>query len=93
MIGFIGVLLSMFAMGMMQLVLATALPYIVNEIGGDSLYSWVFSSYMLSSIITIPIFSKLADIFGKKKFYLLGLCIFAFGTIYGGFQRSHFAST
>lgn len=85
MIGFMGILLSMFAMGMMQLVLATALPYIVNEIGGDSLYSWVFSSYMLSSIITIPIFSKLADIFGKKKFYLLGLCIFAFGTIYGGF--------
>lgn len=85
MIGFIGILLSMFAMEMMQLVLATALPYIVNEIGGYNLYSCFFSSYMLSSIITIPIFSKLADIFGKRKFYLLGLFIFAIRTIYGGF--------
>lgn len=85
MIGFIGILLGMFAMGVMQLVLATALPYIVTEIGGNNLYSWGFSSYMLASLITIPIFSKLADMFGKKKFYLLGLSIFAFGTIYGGF--------
>jgi MFS family permease len=85
MIGFIGILLGMFAMGVMQLVLATALPYIVTEIGGNNLYSWVFSSYMLASLITIPIFSKLADMFGKKKFYLLGLGIFALGTIYGGF--------
>lgn len=85
MIGFIGILLGMFAMGVMQLVLATALPYIVAEIGGNNLYSWVFSSYMLASLVTIPIFSKLADIFGKKKFYMLGLGIFAAGTLYGGF--------
>lgn len=83
-IGFIGILLGMFAIGVMQLVLATALPYIVTEIGGNNLYSWVFTSYMLSSLLTIPIFSKLADDFGKKKFYILGLGMFSVGTIYGG---------
>lgn len=75
----------MFAIGVMQLILATALPFIVVEIGGGDLYSWVFSGYMLASLATIPVFSKLADIYGKRKFYLLGMGIFAVGSLYGGF--------
>lgn len=88
MIGFSGILLGMFSIGVMQLILATALPYIVAEIGGGSMYSWVFSSYMLASLATIPLFSKLADIYGKKRFYLLGMSIFAIGSIYGGLSPS-----
>lgn len=78
-----GINLSAFAIGVMQLILATAMPFIVSEIGGEYLYSWVFSSYMLASLLTIPIFSKLADLYGKKKFYLLGISLFAAGTLYG----------
>ena len=44
MITFIGIILGMFGIGIMQLILATAMPVIVTEIGGDYLYSWVFSS-------------------------------------------------
>ena len=84
MMTFIGIILGMFGIGIMQLVLATAMPVIVTEIGGDYLYSWVFSSYMLASLLTIPIFSKMADLYGRKKFYLLGMSIFAVGTLYGG---------
>lgn len=73
MITFSGIILGMFAISVMQLVLATALPRIVSEIGGGNLYSLVFSSYMISSIVMIPIFSKLADIYGKKRFYLIGI--------------------
>jgi len=80
---FLGIIISTFGIGIMQLILATAMPLIVTEIGGETLYGWVFSSYMLSSLLTIPIFSKLADLFGKKKFYLLGLSLFAIGTSYG----------
>ena len=80
---FFGIILSAFAIGVMQLILATAMPFIVTEIGGEYLYSWVFSSYMLASLLTIPIFSKLADLYGKKKFYLLGISLFATGTLYG----------
>ena len=80
---FLGILLSSFGISIMQLILATAMPFIVTEIGGEALYGWVFSSYMLSSLLTIPIFSKLADLFGKKKFYLLGMSLFAVGTLYG----------
>ncbi|NLL51697.1 MAG: MFS transporter [Peptococcaceae bacterium] len=83
MITFVGIILGMFAISVMQLVLAIALPHIVSEIGGGNLYSLVFSSYMISSIVMIPIFSKLADIYGKKRFYLIGIGIFATGTLYG----------
>lgn len=88
MLTFIGIILGMFGIGIMQLVLATAMPFIVTEIGGDYLYSWVFSSYMLASLLTIPIFSKMADLYGRKKFYLLGMSIFAVGTLYGGLAPS-----
>ena len=80
---FIGIILGMFGISIMQLVLATAMPFIVTEIGGDDLYSWVFSSYMLASLLTIPVFSKLADLYGKKLFYLLGMSFFAVGTLSG----------
>ncbi len=85
MITFVGIIIGMFAISVMQLILATSLPHIVSEIGGGDLYSLVFSSYMISSIIMIPIFSRLADIYGKKRFYLIGISIFALGTLYGGF--------
>jgi MFS family permease len=84
MMTFIGIILGMFGIGIMQLVLATAMPVIVTEIGGGYLYSWIFSSYMLASLLTIPIFSKMADLYGRKKFYLIGMSIFAVGTLYGG---------
>ena len=50
---FIGVVLGMFGISIMQLILATAMPFIVTKIGGDYLYSWVFSSYMLASLLTM----------------------------------------
>jgi hypothetical protein len=56
MITFTGITLGMFGISILQLVLATALPCIVTEIGGDFLYSWIFSSYMLASLLTIPVF-------------------------------------
>jgi multidrug resistance protein len=64
------------------------MPVIVTEIGGNYHYSWDFTSYMLASMLTIPIFSKMADLYGRKKFYLLGMSIFAVGTLYGGLAPS-----
>lgn len=88
MLGFAGVLIGIFAIGVMQLILATALPFIVTDIGGGDLYSWVFSSYMLATLAAIPLFSKLADLYGKRRFYLLGTSVFAIGSLYGGVAPS-----
>lgn len=67
-----------------QTIVSTAMPTIIKELGGLSLYSWVFSVYMLTSTTSMPIYDKLADLFGRKKIYLLGLSIFLIGSVLCG---------
>lgn len=62
-----GILLGMAASVVMQTLVATALPAIAGELGGMSLYSWVFAAYMLASTITIPLSAKLADVLGPGR--------------------------
>lgn len=81
---FIGILLGMSASIMMQTILATVLPQVVRELGGGELYSWVFSGYMVASTVTIPIFAKLADLYGRKRFYLGGMLVFLIGSALSG---------
>ena len=76
-----GVLLSIFISAMDQTIVATALPTIVQELGGISFYSWVFSAYMLTATVTVIIYGKLGDIYGRKKLYILGIGIFLLGSI------------
>jgi MFS family permease len=87
-LGFTGILLGIFSIGVMQLILATALPSVVAEIGGSDQYGLVFSSYLLASLASIPLFSKLADIYGKRRFYLAGMGIFGIGSLYGGLSSN-----
>jgi len=85
---FIGILLGMSASIMMQTILATVLPQVVRELGNAQLYSWVFSGYMVASTVTIPIFAKLADLYGRKRFYLGGMLVFLTGSALSGTANS-----
>src|SRR6267143_1393368 len=67
-----------------QTIVATASPTIISELGGVSLYAWVFSAYILTQTVSMPIFGKLSDLYGRKKFFLLGLAIFISGSILSG---------
>ena len=49
-----------------QTIVGTALPRIVADLKGFDLYAWVATAYMLASVITIPIFGRLGDLFGRK---------------------------
>ncbi|MEW9670402.1 MFS transporter [Ammoniphilus sp. 3BR4] len=73
--------LGMLLAALDQMIMSTAMPE-VQKILGDNmeLYSWVFSAYMLSSTITVPIFGKLADRFGRKNVYLVALGLFLIGS-------------
>lgn len=62
-------------------VVGTAMPNIAAELGGISLYGWVFSAYLLTSTITVPVYGKLADRWGRKKTYILGAAIFLLGSL------------
>lgn len=75
-----GLLLGMMLASLDQTIVTTAMPTIVEQLGGFSIYSWVFSVYMLASTITMPIYGKLADVLGRKKTYMAGLMIFLAGS-------------
>ena len=57
-------------------IVGTALPSIVGKLGGISLYSWVFSVYLLTSTTTVPIYGKLADLYGHKHILLIDSTLF-----------------
>lgn len=57
----------------------TALPTVIGNLGGLSLYSWVFAAHLLGLTVAIPIFGKLTDIFGRKPIYFLGMGLFVVG--------------
>lgn len=88
MIAFIGILLGVFVSVMMQTNLATILPQVSMELGGADYYSWVFSAYIIASTVTMPICAKLADSYGRKRFYIGGMLVFIFGTLLCGMARS-----
>src|SRR5436305_6907377 len=62
-------------------IVGTALPSIVGKLGGITLYSWVFSVYLLTSTTTVPIYGKLADLYGRKPIFLVGSGLFILGSI------------
>src|SRR6185295_17325360 len=69
-------------------IVATAMPTIVAELGGFSLFSWVFAAYMLTQAVTIPIYGRLADLYGRKNVMFAGLGIFLVGSLLCGFAHS-----
>ncbi|MDB4949239.1 MAG: transporter [Gemmatimonadetes bacterium] len=69
-------------------IIATGMPSIAAEIGGFSLYSWVFSSFLLMQAVAIPIFGKLSDLMGRKPAFIAGVVVFLAGSIACGFATS-----
>lgn len=80
----VGIMLSLFLASMESTVVATAMPTIVNELGGLEHYSWVFSAYMLASTTTVPLYGKLSDLYGRRKLYVAAMAIFLTGSILCG---------
>jgi EmrB/QacA subfamily drug resistance transporter len=83
-----GVLLGMLLAALNQTIVATALPKIVADLGGVEHYSWVFTAYMLGSTITVPLYGRLSDIYGRRPFFLIGIGIFMAGAVVGGTAHS-----
>ncbi|MGF6595818.1 EmrB/QacA subfamily drug resistance transporter [Paraburkholderia sp. GAS448] len=67
-----------------QTIVGTALPRIVADLRGFDLYAWVATAYMLASVITIPIFGRLGDIFGRKPFLVAAIVVFTVASVLCG---------
>ena len=59
----------------------TALPTVIGSLDGVRLYSWVFAAYLLALTVSIPIFGKLTDLFGRKPVYFFGMGLFLIGSV------------
>jgi EmrB/QacA subfamily drug resistance transporter len=88
-----GLIIAALMMGMAlgaleSTVVGTAMPTIIGKLGGVSLLSWVFSAYLLTSTTTVPIYGKLADLYGRKPIFLFGVGVFLVGSVLSGLAQS-----
>jgi EmrB/QacA subfamily drug resistance transporter len=79
-----GVMLSIFLAAMESTVVATAMPRVVASLGGLEMYSWVFSGFLLTSTVTMPLWGRLSDLYGRRPIFLTGLVIFLVGSALSG---------
>ena len=82
------VMASMVMVAIEATIVSTAMPQIVAQLGGLRLYSWVFSSFLLTQTAMTVVFGKLSDIYGRKPIMLLGIAIFLIGSVLAGFAWS-----
>ncbi|MCM3123492.1 MDR family MFS transporter [Mesobacillus sp. AQ2] len=78
------VMLAMFMGAVEGTIVSTAMPAIVGDLGGFALYSWVFSAYLLMNAVTVLIYGKLSDLFGRKPILTFGIIVFLIGSILSG---------
>ncbi|UXM92235.1 MFS transporter [Paenarthrobacter sp. JL.01a] len=69
-------------------IVATAVPSIVEDIGGFSSFPWLFSAYLLAQAVSVPIYAKLSDMLGRKPLILSGIGLFLLGSILCGLAWS-----
>jgi EmrB/QacA subfamily drug resistance transporter len=77
----VAILLSMFRAAMEATVVATAMPTVIAELHGLELYGWVGAVYMLATTVTIPLWGKASDLWGRRPTMLAGLAVFLFGSM------------
>src|SRR5579884_138107 len=82
------VMVVMFFSSMAQTVVSTALPNIISDLHGISLYAWVFTAFILASAIVIPVYGKLSDIFGRKPLFFVAFALYIAGNVLAGFARN-----
>lgn len=71
-----------------QTVVGTALPTVVAELKGFELYAWVATSYLLTSVVTVPIFGRLGDFYGRKPFVIASIVVFTLASVMCGMAGS-----
>src|SRR5689334_2637532 len=83
-----GLLLAIMLAMLDQLVVSTALPRIVGDLGGVTHLSWVVTAYVLASTVTTPLYGKLGDQYGRKRWLMIGIVIFLIGSALSGLAHT-----
>jgi MFS family permease len=83
-----GLMVTLALAALDQTIVATALPRIVGDLGGIAQYSWVFTAYMLTSTVTVPLYGKLGDVYGRKNLFLFAIVTFLAGSALCGIAQT-----
>jgi EmrB/QacA subfamily drug resistance transporter len=78
-------LMATFMAAVESTIVATAMPTIVADLGGFRLFTWVFAGYLLAMAVSVPIYGRLADLYGRKRVFFAGTALFLLGTTLCGF--------
>jgi EmrB/QacA subfamily drug resistance transporter len=81
------VLLGILLAALDQTIVGTALPTIVTDLNGNDVYTWAFTSYLLTATISGPIYGKLSDLYGRRPIFLIGVSIFLIGSALCGLSQ------
>ncbi|MEP6806981.1 MAG: MFS transporter, partial [Chloroflexota bacterium] len=73
-------MLGLFLAALDQTIVGPILPRVVGDLHGADYYTWVVTAYLLTSTITVPIYGKLSDLFGRKPMLLIGISLFLVGS-------------
>ncbi|MCK7638039.1 MFS transporter [Corynebacterium sp. P7202] len=85
---FTALILAMLMSSLGQMIFSAALPTIVGELGGVEHMTWVITAFLLGQTISLPIFGKLGDQFGRKYLFMFAVALFMAGSALGGFAES-----
>jgi EmrB/QacA subfamily drug resistance transporter len=77
----LAIMLGLFLSALDQTIVGPVLPRIVGDLNGSDYYTWVVTAYLLTSTVTVPIYGKLSDLFGRKPLLLLGISLFLVGSV------------
>src|SRR5439155_52449 len=83
----VAVMLAIFLAAIESTVVALAMPTVVASLGGLHVYSWVFSGYLLTQTVTMPLWGRFSDLYGRRAVYLVGLATFLAGSALSGEPR------
>lgn len=87
-LAFGGVLTVLFLTSLNLTVVGTALPRIIAELEGFQLYAWAFTAFALTQTVSLPVYGKLSDLYGRKRVLLFGILLFSASSVLGGFAQS-----
>src|SRR3954471_13374493 len=85
---FSGLLLAMLLASLDQTIVSTALPTIVGELGGIDRLSWVVTAYLLAATVTIPLWGRMSDLYGRKRLFKAAIAVFLAGSALSGAAQS-----
>jgi MFS family permease len=81
------VLVGIFLAALDQMVVGTALPKIITDLGGNDLYTWAITAYLVTATISGPLYGKLSDLFGRRPIFLFGISVFLIGSVLSGLSQ------